>query len=62
MKKYFLFYIMMLVSSWLFARGSKETPIEGMVKEWGNNFTIIVIIIIGVLCIVGLFKYLSNRK
>ena len=62
-KRFLLFFTFLFFSATgLFSAGAKETPIQSMVREWGNSFTKIVILIVVVLCIVGLIKFLTTLK
>jgi succinate dehydrogenase hydrophobic anchor subunit len=62
MKRYLSLFIVFFTTTILFARGAKESPVQTMVKEWGNSFTKLVFLIIIILCIVGLIKFLSSRR
>jgi hypothetical protein len=64
MKRLISLFIMFLFigATGLFGAGAKETPMERTVREWGNNFTTIVILLIVVLCVVGLIKFITTRK
>ena len=64
MKKLFSFVTILsfIGTAWLFGGGKKETPIQGMVRVWGDSLIKIVFVLIAVLCVVGLIKFITTRR